>query len=166
MRAQSSLLSLALAALTLPAIAQVSDAVKEPPVADPTRPPMTSPAQERLRDDIRAADTAALVTEKQRLETVLAKAGSRDDYATLLEREGYEITAVNKAEPQSLEYEIVKGRTTYEVSLVFDERAQRARSIDVTSNLWRAKETKEKMKGEAPQTAPVGGIRQPAPAGQ
>ncbi|MEZ5738092.1 MAG: hypothetical protein R3E68_00640 [Burkholderiaceae bacterium] len=164
MNAKPTLLSVALLALTMPAIAQNGDAGQLPLPAGSTRPPLSTPAPGSLDADIRAAAAAPRTDEKQRLESVLATAGSRDDYATLIKQQGYEITAVNKARPEVIEYEIVKGRQTYEVSLNFDKNAQLARSVEVSSNLWRAKETKEKMDRDAAPAAPAAGLRQPVPA--
>ena len=95
------------------------------------------------------------LSEKERLESVLTEAQSRDDYASLLSKEGYEITAVNKSKPTSVEYEIVKGDQTYEVRLAFDGETGPATSVDVASNLWRASETKAKMNAEKTTRSPA-----------
>lgn len=84
--------------------------------------------------------------EKDHLENILAGAKSRGDYAKILEDDGYKIASVNDDKPELLEYEIVKGTKTYEVRLRFDKDDTVAKKIDVTGNMWKAKETKELLK--------------------
>ncbi|MEO6269138.1 MAG: hypothetical protein ABIP08_02425, partial [Lautropia sp.] len=79
-------------------------------------------------------------------ENILAGAKSRGDYAKILEDDGYKIASVNDDKPELLEYEIVKGTKTYEVRLRFDKDDNVAKKIDVTGNMWKAKETKELLK--------------------
>mgnify|MGYP003394313784 CR=1 FL=1 len=62
---------------------------------------------------------------------------------TALEKEGFSITAVNYDRPDYLEYEIVKGRETYEVQVDF--KGGRSTKVDVTTNAWRADTTSRAM---------------------
>jgi hypothetical protein len=80
--------------------------------------------------------------EKDRLETLLE---GREIGALVeeLRRAGYEITATNDQEPNYIEYEIVRGENTYEVQVEVDEATRRAKDVDVTANLWRARSTRE-----------------------
>lgn len=85
--------------------------------------------------------------EKTRLESVLSTAQSREDYPKLLKQEGFEIAAVNDDKPKYVEYEVVKGKQTYEVRMEFDEGAPKAKKIDVASNMIKDGKTKEMMRG-------------------
>lgn len=93
--------------------------------------------------------------EKVKLESVLTGATQREDYATLLDKGGYHIASVNADKPELLEYEVVKDHKSYEVRLRFDEGASVAKRIDITGNLWRAKETKEMLKQSNLQESPT-----------
>ncbi len=98
--------------------------------------------------------------EKVKLESVLTGAAQREDYATLLEKGGYHISSVNADKPELLEYEVVKDDKSYEIRLRFDEGAPVAKRIDITGNLWKAKETKEMLKQSKTQDSPA---ESPAP---
>lgn len=56
---------------------------------------------------------------------------------------GYEITSTNDRETGYVEYEITRGDNTFEVQVEIDEDTQRAEDVDVTTNLWRARSTRE-----------------------
>ena len=86
--------------------------------------------------------------QKDRLEQALKAGQSRADYKNILEKNGYKISAINEDKPDFLEYEIVKGQTTYEVRLDFKDNAPKATKIDVTDNMWRADSTERMMKDE------------------
>ena len=77
--------------------------------------------------------------EKKHLEKELGTGQPRDHYRTALEKLGYNITAVNYDRPDYLEYEVVKGKDTYEVQVSFKDG--KASKVDVTSNVWRADAT-------------------------
>lgn len=93
--------------------------------------------------------------EKVKLESVLTGATQRVDYATLLEKGGYHIASVNADKPELIEYEVVKDDRSYEIRLRFDEGAPVAKRIDITGNLWKAKETKEMLKQSKAQDSPT-----------
>lgn len=80
--------------------------------------------------------------EKDRLETLLEgmEVGA---IAAELRKAGYEITATNDHEPNYIEYEVVRGENTYEVQIEVDEDSRRAEDVDVTTNLWRARSTRD-----------------------
>ncbi len=80
--------------------------------------------------------------EKDRLETLLE---GRDvaSLAEELRNAGYEITATNDREADYIEYEVVKGENSFEVQVDIDEETRRAEDVDVTTNLWRARPTRE-----------------------
>lgn len=87
---------------------------------------------------------ASVQNNENQLELKLKDAQNRADYATVLQSNGYRISATNDDEPDYLEYEVVKGNQSYEVQLSFDDGASKASKIDVAANLWRADST-EKM---------------------
>jgi hypothetical protein len=80
--------------------------------------------------------------EKERLEKLLEglEVGA---IAAELERAGYQITSTNEQERDYIEYEVVRGDNSYEVQVEVDADTRRAEDVDVTSNLWRARSTRE-----------------------
>ncbi|MEO7241385.1 MAG: hypothetical protein ABIW85_00625 [Variovorax sp.] len=89
---------------------------------------------------------AAFAGEKDRLEKMLQSGQSRGDYANMLEKAGYRISAINADKKDYLEYEVVKADHSYEVQLDFKDGAAKATKIDVTSNMWRAASTKAMLR--------------------
>jgi HSP20 family molecular chaperone IbpA len=77
--------------------------------------------------------------EKDRLEKLLPVGHDRGFYRQALEKSGYRVTSVNYDRPDYVEYEIVKGKDSYEVQMDFD--GNKAKSIDVTTNVWKAEAT-------------------------
>lgn len=136
------------AALLLPAAAQAADskpAVVVAPAAVTTAPPTgayTGPAY---------SDRAQMGTwsnDKDMLKRELAKGHDRGWYTKALTDQGFQITSVNVDKPTEVEYEVVKGRQTYEVQMDFDKANGMAKSVNVNSNLWRADATKQAMAGK------------------
>ena len=84
--------------------------------------------------------------EKNRLETTLRHGQDPDFYRRELEKMGWQITSVNYDKPDYVEWEIVKGTSTYEVQLDLDKSTHKATKIDVTSNIWKADATKQALK--------------------
>src|SRR5690606_22449924 len=80
--------------------------------------------------------------EKDRLETLL-EGREVASLAEELRKAGYEITSTNDREPDYIEYEIVRGENSFEVQVEVDEDTRRAEDVDVTTNLWRARPTRE-----------------------
>src|ERR1051325_6064554 len=79
--------------------------------------------------------------EKKRLEQALKIGEEKGFYRRELEKMGWQITAVNYDKPDYLEYEIVKGPSTFEVQIDLDKNTHRSNKVDVTSNLWKAEAT-------------------------
>jgi DNA-dependent RNA polymerase auxiliary subunit epsilon len=61
---------------------------------------------------------------------------------------GYQITAVNDVDDDYVEYEVVKGRDSYEVQIDLKDGTQMAEKVDIAPNLWRADSTKAAMRGD------------------
>ncbi|MDP2665705.1 MAG: hypothetical protein Q8P23_03690 [bacterium] len=85
-------------------------------------------------------------SEKTKLEQALKPGEERDFYRRELEKMGWQITSVNYDKPESLEFEIVKGPSTYEVQVDFDKNSHKASKVDVAYNLWEADATKKALK--------------------
>ena len=79
--------------------------------------------------------------EKDRLENALAKGMTAPETMSKLKSLGYTVTAVNDKERDYVEYEIVKGRHSYEVQVDLDKRTGKSTDIDVAANLWKADST-------------------------
>jgi ribosomal protein S6 len=78
--------------------------------------------------------------EKDALEKALGTGHSASAYKSKLTQMGYQITATNDAEKDYLEYEIAKGKNSYEVQIDLDAQGM-GKKVDVTSNLWEADRT-------------------------
>jgi uncharacterized protein YmfQ (DUF2313 family) len=84
--------------------------------------------------------------EKSRLEQVLKPGEDKDFYRHQLEKTGWKITSVNYDKPEYVEYEIVKGTSTYEVQIDLDKNSHKATTVDVAYNLWHAEATNKALK--------------------
>jgi len=105
------------------------------------------------RADVRNKRDVETKGEKDALEQKLAAGQNRNDYAQILESNGYHISAINSDKPDYLEYEVVKGDHSYEVQLDFKKGSPKATKIDVANNLWRADSTKAMLKDANYKTA-------------
>ena len=85
--------------------------------------------------------------EKDALEKNLGIGHDRNYYRGALEKAGYKVTAVNDREDDEIEYEVVKGDTSYEVQIEFDTKTMKSTDVDVKPNWWEADAT-ERAKGE------------------
>ena len=84
--------------------------------------------------------------EKEKLEHALKTGEEKDFYRRELEKMGWQITSVNYDKPDYLEYEIVKGPSTYEVQVDFDKNSHKSTKVDVASNVWKTKATENALK--------------------
>jgi hypothetical protein len=110
------------------------------PAASGSMAPNTTPYSDRTQ-------IKQWSSEKEQLENAL-KAGIGKDRMFVrqeLARHGYRITAVNRDQPDALEYEVVKGANSYEVQLDFENNGA-LKKVDVATNLWRAESTKMALK--------------------
>src|SRR5262245_13088183 len=88
----------------------------------------------------------SLKGEKEKLEQALKTGEDKDFYRRELEKMGWMITSVNYDKPDYLEYEIVKGKDTFEVQIDLDKQSHKSTKIDVTSNIWKTDATKQALK--------------------
>lgn len=118
---------------------------KTAPMAATTQPAgtMAAPMAPRMRS---ADRNAAMKTSTDQIEQMLMGAQNRADYAKVLEKNGFRISSINSDKKDFLEYEVVKGKDSYEVRLDFKDGAAKATDIDVTNNMWRAPSTKAMLK--------------------
>jgi hypothetical protein len=89
--------------------------------------------------------------EKEMLEQTLAVGQPQDFYKTKLTQMGYQVTSTNEAERDYLEYEVVKGRNSYEVQLSLDDQTGRVDEVDVTTNVWESDATERALSGNTRQ---------------
>ena len=82
--------------------------------------------------------------EKSMLEQALAGATSVDQLRDRLQKAGYMITSINEQSDDDIEYEVVKGDHSFEVSADIDDA--KLEDIEVSNNVWRAEETKRAMR--------------------
>ncbi|MFN0298718.1 MAG: hypothetical protein ACKVQU_00025 [Burkholderiales bacterium] len=104
--------------------------------------PLTVFAQDATRySDRDRAKTWSV--DKDRLQKSLGTGHDKAHYRQALEKQGFSITAVNYDRADYLEYEIVKGKETYEVQVDFKDG--RSSKVDVTTSAWRADSTSRAM---------------------
>jgi uncharacterized protein YmfQ (DUF2313 family) len=102
----------------------------------------TNPSDYSDRDRMKSS-----ADEKKQLEQALKTGEEKDFYRRELEKMGWQITAVNYDKPNYLEYEIVKGPSTYEVQVDFDKNSHKSTKVDVSWNMWKADATEKALKG-------------------
>lgn len=86
-------------------------------------------------------------SEEKNLEQALKPGQDKNFYRREIEKKGYRITSINYDKPDYVEYEIVKGRDTYEVQIDL-EKGGKASKVDVAANLWRTDATKAALLGK------------------
>lgn len=106
---------------------------------------MTAPADNSVSYSDRARVTA-WSSDKVILAQALKVDASKADYIKILADNGYTITAINKDQPDYVEYEVVKGSHSYEVQIDLDKKTKLGTKVDVDSNLWRADATKAALR--------------------
>ncbi len=143
------------AALLVPFGAHAADT--KPMAADKSAMPATTTAPPNVAYTGPAysdrAQMGAWNNDKDMLKKELVKGHDRAWYTKSLADHGYQITSVNVDKATEVEYEVVKGKQTYEVKIDFDKADAMAKDVDVNSNLWRADATKRAMAGNTVPTA-------------
>lgn len=84
--------------------------------------------------------------EKDKLEHALKTGEEKDFYRRELDKMGWQITSVNYDKPDYLEYEIVKGKSSYEVQIDFDKNSHKATKVDVATNVWKTDATERALR--------------------
>jgi len=103
--------------------------------------------------DRQMAKSGTMKADREQLQQKLVAGKSRADYEKILKDNGYRISAINEDKKDYLEYEVVKGRSSYEVQIDFKNGAAMASKIEVDNNMWRAEATERMMKDEKYQHA-------------
>ena len=85
-------------------------------------------------------------TEEDKLEQALKTGEEKDFYRRQLEKMGWKVTSVNYDKPDYVEYEIVKGDTSYEVQVDIDKNSRKATKVDVVTNVWKTDATEKALK--------------------
>lgn len=76
----------------------------------------------------------AWAEEKPAVERELGIGHDRSYYPAVLHKMGYTVTAVNDAAADTLEMEVVKGDTSYDIKVEFDAKTLKSTAIDVSPN--------------------------------
>jgi len=85
-------------------------------------------------------------TEEDKLEQALKTGEEKDFYRRQLEKMGWKVTSINYDKPDYVEYEIVKGDTSYEVQVDIDKNSRKATKVDVVTNVWKTDATEKALK--------------------
>src|SRR4030095_16460252 len=121
-------------------------------VSGPATIPSTLAADNRSSDPSIYSDRDRAKSSKDetdKLQKSLKTGEEKTFYRRELEKMGWQITAVNYDKPDYLEYEIVKGKSSYEVQIDFDGNSHKATKVDVTTNAWKADSTKRALEGKS-----------------
>jgi hypothetical protein len=78
-------------------------------------------------------------SEKEKLEKTLALGQDRAYYDQQLRTLGYQVTSVNDADKDYVEYEVVKGGDSFEVQIDFENN--KSKKVDVSTNVWQSEAT-------------------------
>jgi uncharacterized protein YmfQ (DUF2313 family) len=120
---------------------------------------------EALTDASRYSDRDRMKTAKDdedRLEQALKTGEEKPFYRRELEKLGWHITAVNYDKADYVEYEIVKGKDSYEVQIDFDKNSHKATKIDVAPNIWKADATERALRDAKKVDYPKGATTHPS----
>ena len=109
--------------------------------ADKVAPPTGDALPYSDRDQVKASSG-----DKDALEKALKVGQGKDFYRQELQKLGYVITAVNHDKADYLEYEVVKGKNTFEVQIDMDEKTKMSKKVDVTTNAWKTDATERALK--------------------
>jgi len=90
----------------------------------------------------------AMKNEEDKLERALKTGEEKSFYRRELEKAGWQITSVNYDKPDYVEYEIVKGKDTFEVQIDVDKNSHKATKVDVAGNIWKTDATKQALKSD------------------
>ena len=79
--------------------------------------------------------------EKVRLERLLEPGKPLGEYQNQLREAGYQITSINEADADEVEFEVVKGDQTYEISMDREGSDRSVSTVEVNANLWHSDAT-------------------------
>lgn len=87
----------------------------------------------------------AFTDEKDALKKSLPAGHDKSFYMAKLKELGYQVTSTNDVDANTVEWEVVKGKNSYEVQVNFDSSTHVAKDIDVTANLWESDATERAL---------------------
>jgi uncharacterized protein YmfQ (DUF2313 family) len=102
-----------------------------------------SPANKRFSDRDRKSNWEK---GKEDLTRALKVGEEKPFYRRELTKLGYQVTSVNSDKPDYVEYEIVKGDSTYEIQMDVDKNSHKVTKVDVGTNMWKADATEQALK--------------------
>jgi uncharacterized protein YmfQ (DUF2313 family) len=153
MIARTLSMTLIASALAAPTVSMAADPAKDAAGRAEQRAgsaPASTAAGAVTRDDARRFSDRdwmkSRAADKDQMEQALGVGKDKAHYRQALEKMGYHITAVNYDKPDYLEYEIVKGKDTYEVQVDFDKNTGKSTKVDVATNVWKADATDKALK--------------------
>jgi hypothetical protein len=135
MKFKHTLIALASSTLLATGVAHAAD-----PVAN------TSAPSTRMTDRQMSQPNNPMAAERDMLVKKLQAGTNRADYERILKDNGFRISGINEDKKDYLEYEVVKGQTSYEVQVDFKDGAKRATKVEVAPNMWRSGATERMMK--------------------
>ncbi len=91
--------------------------------------------------------------EKEKLQQSLKTGEEKSFYRQQLEKAGWTVASVNHDKPDYVEYEIVKGKSTYEVQIDLDKNTHKATKVDVAYNAWKTDATEAALEGKPNQAS-------------
>lgn len=100
------------------------------------------------RADRRMAMSSDMKADREQLQQKLRAGKSRADYEKIVKDNGYRISAINEDKKDYLEYEVVKGVTSFEVQIDFKDGAAQASNVKVANNMWPADATQRMAQDE------------------
>jgi len=122
-------------------------------VAQATDTTATKPAYSNKMTDRQMAKSGYMTADREQLQQKMLTGKNRADYMKILKDNGYRVSAINEDSKDYLEYEVVKGGSSYEVQIDFKNGATQASKVQVEPNMWRADGTERMMKDEKYQQA-------------
>lgn len=93
------------------------------------------------------ADTPDWNAGQAELEKNLPPGQAIDTYRPKLEKLGYRVTALNYNDDDYVEYEVVKGKETWEVQIDVEDETNKAESIEIDPNVWKTEATERALAG-------------------
>ena len=109
--------------------------------------PATAAPSTRMTDR-EMAKSDYMKADREQLQQKLRAGKNRADYQKILKDNGYRVSAINEDTKDYVEYEVVKGGSSFEVQMDFDKGATQATKVEVANNMWRAEGTERMMKDE------------------
>jgi len=133
----TAIAAVAIATLALNVSVAQAQEKKAPVMTDKTAAPMDKNLDYSDRSRMKS-----WTSDKEMLAAKLKTGASKGDYMKAIADAGFTITAINSDKPDYLEYEVVKGKDSYEVQIDLDKTSKMGSKVEVDRNLWRADATK------------------------